>query len=110
MSVRADALDASLNKLLASLVSMTEQPSLSQKGADVAIGTWGTNAVDWEERIDMDRLRRERLARLKAQLEQSSLGAVLAFDFANIRYMTATHIGTWAMDKFIRFAPSNHGL
>src|SRR6185436_4061509 len=31
-------------------------------------------------------------------------GAVLAFDFANIRYMTATHIGTWAMDKFIRFS------
>jgi Xaa-Pro aminopeptidase len=70
----------------------------------VAIGTWGTNAVDWEQRIDMDRLRRERLARLKDHLERSSLGAVLAFDFANIRYMTATHIGTWAMDKFIRFA------
>jgi len=70
----------------------------------VAIGTWGTNAVDWEERIDMDRLRRERLARLKDHLERSSMGAVLAFDFTNIRYMTATHIGTWAMDKFIRFA------
>ena len=70
----------------------------------MAIGTWGTNAVDWEQRIDMDRLRRERLARLKDHLERSNLGAVLAFDFANIRYMTATHIGTWAMDKFIRFA------
>jgi hypothetical protein len=29
---------------------------------------------------------------------------VLTFDFANIRYMTATHIGTWAMDKLIHFA------
>ena len=37
-------------------------------------------------------------------LEASSLGALLTFDFANIRYMTATHIGTWAMDKLIRFA------
>ena len=37
-------------------------------------------------------------------LEQSSLGALLCFDFANIRYMTATHIGTWAIDKLIRFA------
>src|SRR4051812_37896199 len=62
------------------------------------------NAVDWEERINLDRLRQERLARLKSTLEASDLGAVLAFDFANIRYMTATHIGTWAMDKFIRFA------
>jgi len=70
----------------------------------VAIGTYGMNAVDWEQRIDLDRLRRERLARLTGALERSELGAVLAFDFANIRYMTATHIGTWAIDKFIRFA------
>src|SRR5207248_1155296 len=31
------------------------------------------------------------------------LGALLCFDMANIRYITATHIGTWAMDKLIRF-------
>jgi len=67
-------------------------------------GTTGTNAVDWEARVDMDRLRSERLARLKAELDRSDLGAVLAFDFSNIRYMTATHIGTWAMDKLIRFS------
>ena len=66
--------------------------------------TYGTNQVDWESRLDMGRLRVERLARLKAELEASSLGAVLTFDFHNIRYMTATHIGTWAMDKMIRFA------
>jgi Xaa-Pro aminopeptidase len=70
----------------------------------MAISTYGTNAVDWEERINLDRLRNDRLGRLQEQLEQSEFGAVLAFDFANIRYMTATHIGTWAMDKFIRFA------
>jgi Xaa-Pro aminopeptidase len=52
----------------------------------------------------MDRLRDERLARLHAELDRSSLGAVLAFDFSNIRYMSGTHIGTWAMDKLIRFA------
>ncbi len=61
-------------------------------------------SVDWEQRVDFDRLRSERLARLKVQLERSELGAVLAFDFANIRYMTSTHIGTWAMDKLIRFS------
>ncbi|MBB5790476.1 M24 family metallopeptidase [Jiangella mangrovi] len=68
------------------------------------IRTYGPNAVDWEERIDLDRLRRERLERLRAALNQSELGALLAFDFANIRYMTSTHIGTWAVDKLIRFA------
>ncbi|HET9894138.1 MAG TPA: Xaa-Pro peptidase family protein [Streptosporangiaceae bacterium] len=66
--------------------------------------TFGPNAVDWEERVDMGRLRAERLARLKAELERSELGALLSFDFANMRYMSSTHIGTWAMDKLIRFA------
>src|SRR6201985_181249 len=70
----------------------------------MAIHTFGANAVDWEERVDLARLRGERLARLRAELEKSDLGALLSFDFANIRYMTATHIGTWAMDKLIRFA------
>src|SRR6266566_3397322 len=70
----------------------------------MAIATYGPNAVDWEERVDLARLRDQRLARLKAGLEQSELGAVLSFDFGNIRYLTATHIGTWAMDKLIRFA------
>jgi Xaa-Pro aminopeptidase len=64
----------------------------------------GVMAVDWEQRVDFDRLRRDRLARLRAKLEESELGAILAFDFSNIRYMTATHIGTWAVDKLIRFS------
>jgi Xaa-Pro aminopeptidase len=70
----------------------------------VVSATFGTTEVDWENRLDMPRLRRERLARLKAELEKSDIGALLTFDFHNIRYMTATHIGTWAMDKMIRFA------
>jgi Xaa-Pro aminopeptidase len=70
----------------------------------MAIRTFGTNAVDWEQRVDLDRLRRERLNRLRGALERSELGAMLTFDFSNIRYMTSTHIGTWAMDKLIRFA------
>jgi Xaa-Pro aminopeptidase len=70
----------------------------------MGIRTYGPNAVDWEERIDLDRLRRQRLERLQEALERSELGALLTFDFHNIRYMTSTHIGTWAMDKLIRFA------
>ncbi|HSQ14391.1 MAG TPA: Xaa-Pro peptidase family protein, partial [Candidatus Deferrimicrobium sp.] len=37
-------------------------------------------------------------------LKQSELGALLCFDMNNIRYITATHIGTWAMDKLVRFS------
>ncbi len=70
----------------------------------MAIRTYGQFAVDWEQRVDLARLREDRLAKLKAQLAASSLGALLSFDFGNLRYMTATHIGTWAMDKLMRFA------
>src|SRR5713226_1302716 len=61
-------------------------------------------AVDWEERVNFDRLREERLARIKNLLRGSELGALLCFDMNNIRYLTATQIGTWAFDKLIRFA------
>jgi Xaa-Pro aminopeptidase len=59
--------------------------------------------VDWEERVRFDRLREERLARIKAELNASDMGALLCFDMTNIRYVTATHIGTWAQDKLNRF-------
>ena len=63
-----------------------------------------TRAVDWEQRIDFPRLRRDRLDRAKAALEVSDLGALLLFDPNNIRYVTSTHIGEWARDKNARFA------
>src|SRR5947199_829427 len=66
--------------------------------------TMGQNDVDRDNRDDRGMRRTERLARRNAELERSELGALLSFDFANIRYMTSTHIGTWAMDKLIRFA------
>src|SRR3972149_6849893 len=62
-----------------------------------------TRAVDWEQRIDFPRLRRERLDRAKAALEASDLGAVLLFDPNNIPYVTSTHIGDGARDKNARF-------
>ena len=59
--------------------------------------------VDWEQRVDFSRLRRERLERAKAALAESDLGALLLFDPNNIRYVTSTHIGEWARDKNARF-------
>ena len=69
----------------------------------MAIKHFGSMAVDWEQRIDFDRLRKERLARAKTMLEKSEMGALLCFDMNNVRYLTATHIGTWAQDKISRF-------
>jgi Xaa-Pro aminopeptidase len=69
----------------------------------MGLPTYGVMGVDWEERVRFDRLREERLARIKALLAESELGALLCFDMTNIRYVTATHIGTWAQDKLNRF-------
>ncbi|MBB5343828.1 M24 family metallopeptidase [Tunturibacter empetritectus] len=65
--------------------------------------TYGTMGVDWEQRIDFDRLRVERLQRAKNLLAKSEMGALLCFDMNNVRYLTSTHIGTWAQDKANRF-------
>ncbi len=69
----------------------------------MGLKTFGLTAVDWEQRVDMERLRTQRLARAKRLLAESELGALLCFDMNNIRYLTATHIGTWAIDKLARF-------
>jgi Xaa-Pro aminopeptidase len=69
----------------------------------MALPTYGLHGVDWEERIDYGALRDGRLARAKEYLERSDLGAVLCFDTPNIRYITATAIGTWANDKLGRY-------
>ncbi len=70
----------------------------------MALKTFGRMGVDWEERVNFDRLRTERLARARKVLAGSDLCAVLCFDMNNIRYLTATQIGSWAYDKLIRFA------
>jgi Xaa-Pro aminopeptidase len=64
----------------------------------------GHMGVDYEQRVDFDRLRRYRLDRAKASLEASECGAFLLFDFYNIRYTTQTWIGGALGDKMTRYA------
>ena len=64
----------------------------------------GRTQVDFEERIDFRRLHDYRLARTRAALAQSGLGALLSFDQHNIRYTTSTVIGEWARDKLTRYS------
>ncbi|HEY1245823.1 MAG TPA: Xaa-Pro peptidase family protein [Hyphomicrobiaceae bacterium] len=65
---------------------------------------WGAMGVDFESRVEFDRMRRYRLARARQALENSNLGALLLFDVNNIRYVSATKIGEWERDKLARFA------
>ena len=69
----------------------------------------GSMGVDWEERVDFGRLREHRLRRAREALDASELGALLAFDMNNVRYLTSTHIGEWARDKLLTFALLTRG-
>src|SRR5216110_1926330 len=64
----------------------------------------GHMQVDFEERLDFRRLHDYRLARTRAALSASGLGALLCFDQHNIRYTTSTVIGEWARDKLTRYS------
>ena len=64
----------------------------------------GHTQVDFEERVNFRRLHEYRLARTRAALANSGLGALLCFDQHNIRYITSTVIGEWARDKLTRYA------
>ena len=64
----------------------------------------GLMAVDWEQRVDFDRLREYRVARVRQALDATDLGAILLFETSNIRYLTSTHIGYWAFNKGERYA------
>jgi Xaa-Pro dipeptidase len=60
--------------------------------------------VDFEERVNYDRLHRYRTGRARNALADSDLGAILCFDNNNIRYLTSSVIGEWTRDKFCRYA------
>jgi Xaa-Pro aminopeptidase len=64
----------------------------------------GHMGVDYEERVNFDRLRDYRLGRARAALEGSECGSFLLFDFYNIRYTTQTWIGGALGDKMTRYA------
>ena len=64
----------------------------------------GRTQVDFEERVNFRRLHDYRLARTRAALAGSGLGALLCFDQHNIRYTTSTVVGEWARDKLTRYS------
>ena len=55
---------------------------------DFMEGTRGTMAVDWEQRVDTDRLRRERRERALDRMADADLESMLLLSDPNIRYVT----------------------
>jgi len=55
---------------------------------DYMEGTRGTMAVDWEQRIDTQRLRRQRKERVRERMREAGFGSLLLVNDPNVRYVT----------------------
>jgi Xaa-Pro aminopeptidase len=55
---------------------------------------FGKYAVDYEQRVDYPRLRRERVANVRAQMETDGVGALITWDPDNIRYISSYYVTT----------------
>lgn len=62
----------------------------------------GFNGVDFEINVNYYRLKEYRLKRAKEMMKKHGLGAIISYDFDNIRYITGTHIGEWNRNKMNR--------
>ena len=60
---------------------------------------FGFMGVDWEERIDFGRMRRERLQRAKDAMEKAGCDLLLIFSLEDVRYLTGfrSHLGPVAL-------------
>jgi hypothetical protein len=57
-------------------------------------GTVGTMAVDYEERVNFDGMRKERLAKIRHEMEKTDLGCLLLLDPGNKSYATPTAVAS----------------
>jgi Xaa-Pro dipeptidase len=79
------------------------------EGFGPVMNTPGHMGVDFETRVDFERLRNYRLARAREVLERSEFGALLLFDFYNIRYVSGTWVGGALGDKMTRYCLLTRG-
>ena len=59
------------------------------------MGNFGITGVDWQERINWDRLRKYRLERARERMKAHGLGAMLLMYDENLRYVTSTLTPGW---------------
>src|SRR2546425_9877076 len=59
------------------------------------MANFGMVGVDWQERINWDRLRKYRLERARERMKAHGLGALLLMYDENVRYVTSTLTPGW---------------
>ena len=70
---------------------------------------YSQTACDWQYRVDFERLRKDRLQRLREEMTAKDLGALVLFAGANIRYATGSYQGNWKYNINIRYAVVPNG-
>src|SRR4026208_510136 len=56
---------------------------------------FGTVGLDWQQRVNWDRLRRYRRGRARERMKAHGLGAMRLMDDENVRYVTSTLTPGW---------------
>jgi Xaa-Pro aminopeptidase len=59
------------------------------------MASFGTVGVDWQQRVNWDRLRKYRLERAREKMKAHGLGALLLMYDENVRYVTSTLTPGW---------------
>jgi len=71
-------------------------------------GTHGMMQVDYEQRIDFDRMREHRVSRIKRYMAEFEIECLLLFDTSNKRYSTSTAVASPEVDNMGRYAIVPH--
>ena len=67
-------------------------------------GTHGMMQVDYEQRIDFDRMREYRESRISRYMDESDIDCLVLFETGNKRYSTSTAVASPEVDNMGRYA------
>lgn len=67
-------------------------------------GTQGMMNVDYEERINFDRMRKDRVAKIHKAMEETDFSCLILFESGNKRYATSTAVASPEVDNTFRYA------
>ena len=68
------------------------------------VGTQGMMQVDYEQRMNFDRMREYRVARIKKYMDEFDIECLLLFETGNKRYSTSTAVASPEVDNMGRYA------
>ncbi len=69
---------------------------------------YSRTGADWQDRVNFERMRRDRLQRAREQMAAKNVGALVLFEGANVRYVTGSFQGNWKYNIAIRYAVLTH--